>query len=272
MLNNALHNLATLFVLALLLPATSALAQQLPPELQDVDVTEHLGDNVPMDLEFVDHNGNDVRMADYFEDDLPVIITLNYYTCPMLCSLQLNGLIAGLQELGWEPGENFRIVTVSIDPEEDHTLAAAKRRTYLEELGMGEDVDWDFLTTDEETITTLSETLGFGYRYVREIDEYAHPAVLFMISPDGVITRYLYGIQYPPFDLRMAILEAGRGQVGTTVDRVILSCFQYDPERNSYTVFAFGVVRIGGILTVLILGIFLGFLWVRDIRRRLAKD
>lgn len=254
------------------LVGASASAQQLPPELENVDVTEHLGDEVSMQLQFVDHNGNDVALGDYFDDELPVIITLNYYTCPMLCSLQLNGLIAGLQELGWEPGENYRIVTVSIDPEEDYTLAAAKRRTYLEELGMGQDVDWNFLTTDEDTIEALSTTLGFGYRYVREIDEYAHPAVLFMMSPEGVITRYLYGIQYPPFDLRMAILEAGRGQVGTTVDRVILSCFQYDPERNSYTVFAFGVVRIGGILTVLILGIFLGFLWVRDVRRRLAKD
>ena len=248
---------------------TTAAAQGLPPELEGVDIIEHLGDRVDRNLRFTDHTGRDVTLGEYFSDGIPVILTLNYYSCPMLCSLQLNGLIDGLQGLPWRAGETFRIVTVSIDPEEDATLAQAKRDTYLEALGQG-DVDWSFLTGDESQIRELAAQVGFGYRYVREVEEYAHAAAIFLLSPDGVITRYLYGVQYRAFDLRMAVLEAGEGRVGSTVDRFILSCFHYDPDRNSYAIFAFGVMRVGGVITVLLLGLVLGLLWFRDLRRRLS--
>lgn len=268
-----LHNvLVALLALLSVTVGFSAQAQPLPEQLRGVDVVENLGDYVDLDLEFVDEEGKTVRLGDYFHTGKPVIVTLNYYNCPMLCSMQLNGMIDGLRELPWAPGDHFRIVTLSIDPREGPDLASAKREAYLEALGKGQDVEWTFLTGEDENIRALSEKLGFGYRYVREIDEYAHPAAIFFLSDEGRITRYLYGLQYRPFDLRMAITEAGEGRVGTTVDRIILSCFHYDSSSNSYAVFAFGVMRISGIVTVLILGGLLGILWVRDLRRRLAKE
>ena len=157
-------------------------AQQRPADLEGVDVIERLGEYVDLELPFVDENGKDVQLKDYFGDDKTVILTLNYYNCPMLCSMQLNAMIAGLQELEWAPGDNYRIVTISIDPREGPDLAAAKREVYLEELGQGMDVEWAFLTGDEANIRAVAEQVGFGYRYVREIDEYAHTATIFVLS------------------------------------------------------------------------------------------
>lgn len=273
MIHRLLHNVSiALLAFVGFACAMPAAAQQLPRELQGVDVIEHLGEYVDLDVPFVDEQGNAVKLRDYFATDRSVILTLNYYNCPMLCSMQLNALIDGLRELAWAPGQNYRVVTISIDPREGPELAAAKREAYLESLGRGDNVEWSFLTGTEASIRSVSDQVGFGYRYVREIDEYAHPAAIFVLSPEGRISRYLYGLQYRPFDLRMAIMEAGEGKVGTTVDRIILSCFHYDSSSNSYAVFAFGVMRISGVLSVILLGGFLGLLWIRDMRRRLAKE
>lgn len=251
---------------------TNAEAQQLPSELRDVDVVEQLGETIDLDLPFVDEEGNTVRLGDYFDSDKAVLLTLNYYNCPMLCSMQLNGLIDGLRDLQWAPGDHFRIVTISIDPREGPDLAAAKREAYLESLGKGQDVEWAFLTGEEPNIRKLASQLGFGYHYVREVDEFAHPAAVYVLSPKGVIARYLYGLQYRSFDLRMAIMEAAEGKVGTTVDRILLSCFHYDSSSNSYSVFAFGVLRLAGVITILLLGGVLGIMWIREMRRRLAVE
>ena len=262
MTNRLLHSARIrLLILVSLFFVMPANAQQRPADLEGVDVIERLGEYVDLELPFVDENGKDVQLKDYFGDDKTVILTLNYYNCPMLCSMQLNAMIAGLQELEWAPGDNYRIVTISIDPREGPDLAAAKREVYLEELGQGMDVEWAFLTGDEANIRAVAEQVGFGYRYVREIDEYAHTATIFVLSPEGRISRYLYGLQYRPFDLRMAILEAAEGRIGTTMDRILLSCFHYDSSSNSYSVFAFGVMRIAGVITLIILGAVLGLLW-----------
>lgn len=251
---------------------TSTEAQQLPSELSDVDVDEQLGERIDLDLTFVDEEGETVRLGDYFDSEKPVLLTLNYYNCPMLCSMQLNGLIDGLRELPWAPGDHFRIITISIDPREGPDLAAAKREAYLESLGRGQDVEWEFWTGEEPHIRALAAELGFGYHYVREVDEFAHPSAVYVLSPEGVISRYLYGLQYRPFDLRMAITEASEGKVGSTVDRILLSCFHYDSSSNSYSVFAFGVLRLFGVLTILLLGGVLGIMWIREMRRRLAVE
>lgn len=273
MIYRLLHSArVTLLVLASFCFVTQATAQPRPADLEGVDVVERLGEDIDLSLAFVDENGNDVTLQDYFGDEKSVILTLNYYNCPMLCSMQLNALIEGLKELAWDPGDNYRMVTISIDPREGPDLAAAKREAYLEALDRGMDVDWVFLTGEEENIRAIAEQVGFGYRYVREIDEYAHAAAIFVLSPEGRISRYLYGLQYRAFDLRMAILEAAEGRIGTTIDRILLSCFHYDSSSNSYSVFAFGVMRIAGVLTLIILGGVLGLLWMRDIRRRLAIE
>lgn len=241
-------------------------AENLPRQLQGVNIDEHLGDMVSKKATFKDHNGNTVTMDDFLGDK-PVLLTMNYYNCEMLCSLQLNGLVKGLSALEWTPGDEFRIVTISIDHRETPALAKRKRASYLDELGKG-DVDWTFLTGSRTDIQLVASSVGFGYRYDSEQDQFAHVAAIMFLSPEGKITRYLYGLEYRPFDLKMALQEAADGQIGDTVDRVIFSCFHYDPSLGKYDIWAFGVMRLGGIVVVVLLAGFLGFLWWRESRKR----
>lgn len=235
----------------------------LSPEANEIAVDEMLGAELDMDLTFVDHNGTEVRLGDYFDGERPVLITLNYYRCPTLCNLQLNGLTRTLQGFDWVPGNDYRIVTVSIDPGEGPELAAKKRATHLESLGKGE-VDWNFLTGDALQIHMLAAQLGIGYAYDAEQDQYAHPAVLMFISPEGKVARYLYGLEYQPSDVKFALMEAAEGRVGSPVDKLILSCFHYDASLGEYGPFAMGIMRLGGAGMILIVGIPLFFAWRRE--------
>ncbi len=247
-----------------------ARSEELPSELEDVGVDERLGERIPLDLTFTDHEGREVTLAEYVQGDVPVLFTLNYYGCPMLCGLQLNALNVALKELDWAPGENFRIVTVSFDPREGPDLAAAKREAYLEELGRG-DVDWSFLVGDEENTQALADAFGYRFHYVEIQDQFAHPAVLMFVSPDGMISRYLAGLAYPTMDFRLALLEAADGRIGTAVDQFILSCFVYDPDAGSYVKNAWLIMRLGGVLTVGLIALMLVILWSRD-RQRLSRE
>lgn len=245
--------------------------EQLPAELEGITVSERLGEYVDGQLAFTDHEGRNVRLADYFDGTRPVLLTLNYYRCTTLCDIQLNQLKTGLRELGWEPGGDYRIVTVSIDHRESPALARGKRATYLEALGMGE-VDWSFLVGSERNVKAVAESVGFGFRYDGETDQYAHPAAVMFLSPDGKVARYLYGLEYSAWDLRFALLEAAEGRVGSVTDRVILSCFHYDPSTKRYGPFAFGIMRMGGALTVVLLGGFLLMMWRRERDRRRVRE
>jgi protein SCO1/2 len=239
-----------------------------PYQLQEVSVSEQLNQQVDPALSFTDYTGRDVRIGDYFSDGKPVLLTLNYYSCATLCSLQLNALLEGLKELDWTAGEEFRIVTVSIDHREDADLAAAKRKTYLAELGRGE-VDWSFLVGTEENIAALADAVGFSFQYDPVSDQYAHPAVLTFLSDSGIVSRYIYGIQYPPRDLKFALIETAEGRVGSPVDKLILSCFRYDSSSGRYTATIFGIARLGGVLTILALACFGLVMWrfERKVRR-----
>lgn len=253
--------LAILAGLGVAAPAEAA--EALPTELEGVTVVERLGEQVDPDLSFVDHTGATVRMADLLEGDIPVLLTLNYYTCETLCSFQLNALLAGLDGLDWTAGDRFRIVTVSIDPKETAELAAAKRDAYLAEYGRG-DVDWQFLVGEADQVEALARTVGFGFKYDARTGQYAHPAVLTFLSPDGTVSRYVYGATYEARDLRFALMEAAAGRLGSPVDKLILSCFRYDETVGRYTPFAFGVMRLGGVATLVVmtgLGI---VLWRRE--------
>lgn len=245
--------------------------KMLSPEANEISVDEMLGGQLDMDLEFVDHTGKAVKLGDYFDGDRPVLITLNYYRCPTLCNLQLNGLTRTLQAFEWTPGEQYRIVTVSIDPRETPELAAKKRATHLEALERG-DVDWNFLTGDALQIHMLAAALGIGYAYDAEQDQYAHPSVLMFASPDGKVARYLYGLEYQASDVKFALMEAAEGRVGSPVDKLILSCFHYDASIGEYGPFAMGIMRLGGAGMVLIVGIPLAIVWRRERRRRLASE
>ena len=265
---HALLMTRSLFILSLLLlcaPAPFARAQvnTLPPELAAIDVDERLGETVDMGLTFVDEEGRAIELRELAAGGRPLLLTLNYYNCPMLCSLQLNALVDTLREMAWDPGQAYTLVTISFDPNEGPALAAAKRRAYLQELGR-EGADWRFLTGDAAAIEALTQQVGYGYRWVEEAGEWGHPSVLIFLSPQGMVSRYIYGLQYRASDVRLALLEASAGQIGTTIDRIILSCFVYDPQRGVYIPFAMGIMRIGGALVLLLLLMFLSVLWIRD--------
>lgn len=244
-------------------------ADQLPRELEGVGITEHLDEQVPLELEFVDESGRTVRLGDYFDGHRPVILTLNYYRCPMLCTLQLNGLIDGLREMGWTPGEQFEIVTVSIDPAETPSLAKAKKQSYMSEYGRPSAASgWHFLTGKQKEITALAEAVGFGYRWNPDRNQWMHAAALFICTPDGKLSRYLYGVLYEANTLRLSLVEASAGKIGSSLDRIILYCYQYDASEGRYGLAALNVMRVGGGLTLLVLGMSLVPFWVREARRR----
>jgi protein SCO1/2 len=257
-------------VLVVLLAAQPAVAAKtkLPAQLKGVTIAERLGQKVPLETPFVDHNGKSVQLKDYFKGDLPVILTLNYYRCKTLCSLQLNAVVAGLQELGWKVGEKFRIVTISIDPKEGSKLARDKRASYLRVLDQGPDVPWAFLVGKKFNIDRVAKAVGFKYRYLPKEKQYAHAAAIYMLSPKGKISRYLYGVRYPGRQLKFALVDASEGKVGSTIDRILLSCFHYDPKDGQYTPFAFGMMRVGAVITMILLGSFLLFFWRREAKRR----
>ncbi|HES58068.1 MAG TPA: SCO family protein [Firmicutes bacterium] len=268
--------LVTLGIAALLLGSPSARAQSdeyVPEELIDVDIVEHLEAQVPLDLTFVDENEQEVQLGDYFKEDKPVLLTLIYFNCPMLCSLVLNGMVDSLQEVDLKPGEQYELVTVSFNPEEGPALAKLKKQNYIKDFGVaGASQSWHFLTGEEPQIKALTETIGFKYQWNEERQEFAHAAAIFVITPEGKVSRYLYGVAFEPQDVRLALLEASEGRIGNTVDRILLYCYQYDPESGSYAPVAMNIMRLGGVAVIIVLAIILVPLWLRDLRRKQHKS
>ena len=259
-LGRLLRVVATFLVL---LPGVARAVEEIPRELKDVGVTEKLGTVVDGDLRFTDPTGKSVRLGDYLDDGEPVILTLNYYACKTLCSVQLNGLAKGLKDFDWAPGDGYRVVTISIDPREKAPLAAEKRASFLDGLGKGE-VDWSFLVGDEASVKALASQIGFSYHYDEDTDQFAHPAVLAVLAPGGKLARYLYGIEYSAKDLKFAVMEAAEGRLGSPVEKLVLSCFRFDQSSGRYTPAAVGIMRLGGIVTMLGLGVFGLVMWRRD--------
>ena len=244
--------------------------QEKPRQLEGVDVEEHLGARVPLDLAFVSGDGQPVKLGDYFHEKRPVILILAYYTCPMLCNLVANGVSDAVRDLAWTPGKEYQIVSVSIDPRDTDVIAKAKRDNYRAALGKQSmpPEGWDFLTGTEASSKALADAVGFRYYFDEANDQYAHPAVITLLDPTGKITRYLYGIEFKEQDLRLALIEAADGKLGTTIDRIILSCYHYDPDAAGYVLFAGGLMRLGGIVSLVVLASFLGVLWIRERRRK----
>jgi len=248
-------------------------AQTPVDDLEDVGITERLDAAIPLDAEFVDEAGEAVKLAGFVRGDRPVILTLVYFNCPMLCNLILNGLVDALRELPLTPGEDFEIVTVSFDPRETSTLARLKKQNYLRELGRPEVAgSWHFLTGTEPNIRRLTDAVGFKYRFVEETQQYAHAAALFLLTPDGRVGRYLYGVVFDPETLRLGLVEASEGKIGSTVDRLLLYCFHYDPDAGRYTLAAVTVMRVGGVAMVAALAIVLGAFWRAEVKRRRAHS
>lgn len=240
-----------------------------PKVLEHAGVTERLEARIPRDLPFVDETGRAVTLGDLVGAGKPVILTLNYYRCPMLCTLELNGLVEGLKTIGWTIGKEFDVVTVSFDPKETPALAAAKKTSYLGSYGRsGAESGWRFLTGPAASIDTLTSTVGFEYGYDAESDQYGHPAVVVLITPDGRVSRYLYGVAFDRKTLELGLLEAGQGRSGSAWERFLLYCYHFDPSRGRYSLAAMKLMRIGGGATVLALSAVLSSLWLRERRRR----
>jgi protein SCO1/2 len=259
-------------VLVICLPLATAWAQRLeatPKELLDVGITEHLNTQIPLDLNFVDQTGKPVTLAQYFDGSVPVILTMNYSNCPMLCSMQLDGLFHGLSEMEWKLGDNYRMVTVSIDPKESSERAAMTRDKYLRAYGReGVGSGYVFLTGKNEQIKQLADTVGFGYRYVPATGEYSHAAVTMICTPDGRLSRYLAGVEYDPQTLKMSLLEASEGKIGSPMDHILLYCFQYDASSGKYGPSAFKLMRIAAAGMVLVVGGVLAVYWRRESKRK----
>jgi protein SCO1/2 len=242
----------------------------LPPEVQRVKVSERIGTLVNKNLMFTDHTGQRVTLGQFFDGQRPVLLSLNYYNCPTLCSLQLNAYAQAMGKMDWLPGKDFQVVTVSINPENTTEMAATKRQAYLDELNR-EGVQWHFLLDDKKAVEELAQSLGFEYSYDERTGQYAHGAVSYVLTPEGKIARYLYGISPSVRDLKFALMDASEGRLGTTVERFVLNCFHFDTVTGRYTAFAMGTMRWGGAATVFGLGLWLSALWVRDKRRRFRE-
>jgi len=254
------------FILILKLSFLQAV-EPIPPELSGIGVDEKLGNVLDLQNTFQDEKGNEVKLQNFFDGKRPVILTLVYYGCPNLCGFLLNGFVDSLRSLPWSPGKEFNIVTVSIDPSEKPELAIQKKEALLNVYQRpGADENWHFLTGKEENIHKLASQVGFKYRYDKEEKQFAHSAVIILISPEGKVTRYLYGIQFPPRDLRLALTEASQGKIGSVVDKFLLFCYHYDPKGKKYALMAMNLMKVAGIITVLALGIGLLFQLKRDRR------
>ncbi len=241
-----------------------------PNELKKVSFDQKLGVQVPLDLPFRDETGRAVQLSQYFTGR-PVILALVYYECPMLCVQALNGLVKSLKVLAFEPGRDYAIVTVSFNPDETPKEAAAKKDEYVRRLDKPGAADaWHFLTGTEASIRVLTDTVGFHYVYDPETKQYAHPTGMIVLTPEGKISKYVFGIDYGPRDLRFALIEASDHKVGTAVDRLLLYCYHYDPTTGKYGLVVLTVLRIAGVLTVVMIGGFI--LLMRRQERRVKAE
>ena len=261
---------AIFVLLAVFLNSLSAFAQlnrEEPDALQNLGIDEHLGDFIPLDAKFATSTGDSVSIGDLLEEGKPVLLNPLYYECPMLCGLVLDGTLNVIEDLAWKPGKDFIVISVSIDPEEDAELARKTKDNYLAQMDSTTKSGWHFLTGNKTEIDKVVEAAGFQYKEIEETGEYAHSAAIILLSPKGKITRYLYGISYDEFDVRNALYESADGKIGSTIDKVVMYCYQYDPDSGSYVPMAFNIMKLGGLATLIFLGIFLGLLWLREKRK-----
>jgi protein SCO1/2 len=218
--------------------------------LKKVDIEQRLGAQLPLELHFRDESGRDVRLGDFFHSGKPVVLTLVYYECPMLCNQVLNGTVGTFQALQFTPGREFEVVTVSFDPREGPELAAKKKETYLKRYrreGAGE--GWHFLTGEKESIDSLAQATGFHYVWDEQSQQFAHASAIMVATPEGKLSHYFYGIEYSPKDLRLALVESSAGKIGSPVDALILYCYHYDPATGKFAP-VMAVMRAASVLTV----------------------
>lgn len=243
--------------------------ERTPKRMDGVDVEEKLGATLSTALAFKDELGRDRLLGEVLSSGLPTIVTLNYSDCPMLCSMQLNGLVASMKQIDLELGRDYRIVTVSLDPKDTTERVARMKSRYLSMYSRPEsDAGWTFLTGSEQNIQAVAAQLGVTYNYNEKRDEYVHPAAFAVLTPSGVVARYLYGLEYHPKTLRLSLIEASEGKVGSSLDRLILYCFHYDASEGRYAPVAMNIMRLSGGAGALALGGMLTGLWRAERKRK----
>ena len=248
------------------------ISNKLPSELIDIGIKEKLGSKINLDLKFKNELGQDVRLGDYFKADKPVLLTIVYYRCPNLCNYHLNGLTRVLKNLNWNAGKEFEIVAVSMDPNETPDMASNKKNAYVQEYERpGTANGWHFLTGTESAVKTLTNEIGFQYKWNPKTKQWIHTAAAYVLTPTGVLSRYLLGIEFDARNLKLSMLDASKGKIGNFVDRFALFCFQFDPDRNIYTLYAYNLMRFSAGATVVILAAFLVPFWLRQKRSKETK-
>lgn len=245
---------------------TAIAASVLPAALRNIGVDQKLNEQVPLNLVFHDEAGQDAPLASYF-GSRPVVLAMVYYQCPMLCTQILNGLVTSLRYMTLESGQDFEVIAVSIDPTETPALAAKKKAEYVRRYAKGS-AGWHFLTGAEPQIKQLASAVGFRYAYDPKTKQYAHASAIMVLTPTGRLSRYFYGIEYSPRDLRLGLVEASENKIGTPVDQVLLYCYHFDPSTGKYSAIVMNIVRLAGLLTLLIFGPLLIWLWRSDPNRR----
>lgn len=237
-------------------PEAGPPSNAMPSALQQVKFDQKLDAQLPVDATFKDDTGKTVRLGDYF-GQRPVVLAFVYYECPMLCNQILNGLVSGVGVLDQTVGTDFDVVAISFDARETPTQAAAKKATYLDRYQRpGSERGWHFLTGDEATIKRVTDTAGFQFAWDAATQQFAHASGIIVTTPEGKLSRYLFGIEYPPRDLKFALMESSAGKIGSVVDQVLLYCYHYEPATGSYSLVAMNAVRMGGVVTMVAL---LGF-------------
>jgi protein SCO1/2 len=249
-------------------------APQLPNDLRGVGIEQRLDAQAPLDAQFLDESGRSVRLGDFF-GERPAVVALVYYRCTMLCSYILNGVVSGLRPLSLQPGRDFDVIAISIDPSEGPEIAAAKREHYARSYSRRAGTDgWHFLTGDETNIRAVADAVGFHYRYDPKTKMYLHGSGVMILTPQGRVARYFYGVEYTPKDLKLGLIEAAANRIGSPADQILLFCYHYDPVTGKYGPVVVNMLRIAAAAVLLILVVTLSILWRRDIRaaRSMPKE
>ena len=235
-------------------PYSPSTPSGLPKALSDVGIDQKLNEQLPLELEFRNESGEAVKLGDYFGKK-PVVLSLIFYECPMLCNQVLNGMVSAFRVMSFKPGDEFEVITVSFDSRETPTLAAAKKRTYVsylpDEKRAGANSGWHFLTGDEANIKRLTDAVGFRYHFDEATNQFAHASAIYVATPKGKLARYFYGIEYAPRDLRLGLIEASENKIGSPVDQLLLYCYHYDPATGKYGAVVMNMIRLGGIATLM---------------------
>lgn len=245
----------------------SNLKPALPKALEGVGIDQKLDEQIPLDLVFKDEAGREVPLSNFFSKGKPVVLALVYYRCPMLCTQILTGLESTLKAVTFNPGKDFEVVAVSFDPKDTPELAAAKKQTYLRRYARPNTANgWHFLTGDEKNIKSLTDAVGYHYKYDPKTDQFAHASGIMVLTPDGRVSRYFYGVEYAPRDVRLGLVEASQNKIGSPADAILLFCFHYDPSTGKYGAIAINILRGSAALFALIGGMFLLIVIRRDVR------